>query len=245
MRAPIQKTSRRCRGSVLLIVLITLVFATAALLLFIEKAGTDLLVDIREADAARLRQEAYSALETTLAVLADFQVVDKGLHGPAEGWGDPLGFAGYTPAEGRTVEVTVEDESAKLPLPSVKAPQLIALFQYWQLPQADAERLTDALLGWIKKDHTSTVIGAPTEQDYENAPLPFLPPGRPLRSFAELAAIEGVRQAFFDDTTGLPNALYRHFTDTFSLYDRRAATTTCGRLPVGFWHLQNLRPWFF
>ena len=82
------------RGSVLLIVLVTLVFATSALLLFIEKAGTDLLVPIREADANRLRLEAYSALETTLAVLEDFREVSEGLHSPAEGWSDPLAFAG-------------------------------------------------------------------------------------------------------------------------------------------------------
>jgi len=209
----------RRRGSVLLIVLVTLVFATSALLLFIEKAGTDLLVDIREADATRLRQEAYSALETTLAVLEDFRSVGDGLHGPAEGWGDPLGFAGYAPTEGRTVEVALEDESAKLPLPSVKEETLIALLKYWQGPQTDAERITDSLLGWIKKDHTATTIGAPTLQDYQNTALPFTPPGRSLRSFTELAAIEGVRPLFFDEVTGLPTALYQRFTDTFSLYD--------------------------
>ncbi len=81
------------RGSVLIIVLVSLVFATAALVLFIEKAETDLLVPIREADAARLRLEAYSALETTLAVLEDFRIVSDGLHSPAEGWTDPLDVA--------------------------------------------------------------------------------------------------------------------------------------------------------
>lgn len=206
------------RGSVLLIVLVTLVFATSALLLFIEKAGTDLLVPIREADANRLRLEAYSALETTLAVLEDFREVGEGLHSPAEGWSDPLAFAGYEPGEGRTVEVALEDESAKLPLPSVKPEMLTALFKYWQVPQTDAERITDALLGWIKKDYTPTAIGAPTAQDYENAALPFKPPGRSLRSFSELSAIEGVRQAFFDEATGLPNELHRRFTEVFSLY---------------------------
>lgn len=221
---------RRRRGSVLLIVLVTLVFATSALLLFIEKAGTDLLVDIREADAGRLRLEAYSALETTLAVLEDFRVVGDGLHGPAEGWGDPLGFAGYEPTEGRTVEVTVEDESAKLPLPKVKAEVLIALLKSWQVPQVDAERITDSLLVWMKKGHTATAIGAPTAQDYENAPLPFATPGRSLRSYTELGAIEGVRQAFYDADTGLPNELYQRFTDTFSLYDYDAPNLNGNRL---------------
>jgi hypothetical protein len=218
------------RGSVLIIVLVSLVFATAALVLFIEKAETDLLVPIREADAARLRLEAYSALETTLAVLEDFRIVGDGLHSPAEGWSDPLGFAGYEPAEGRTVEVTMEDESAKLPLPSVKPAMLIALFKYWQVPQTDAERLSDALLTWIQKDHTPTAIGAPTIQDYEALPLPFAPPGRSLRSFAELSAIEGVRQMFFDQDTGQPNELYQRFVATFSLYDFESPNFNGNRL---------------
>ena len=217
------------RGSVLLIVLVTLVFATSALLLFIEKASTDLLVPIREADASRLRLEAYSALETTLAVLEDFREVGEGLHSPAEGWGDPLGFAGYEPSEGRTVEVSLEDESAKLPLPSVKPEVLVALLKYWQVPQVDAERIADSLLGWIKKDYTPTAIGAPTVQDYESAALPFAPPGRSLRSFAELAAIEGVRQAFFDEA-GNSNELYQRFTDTFSLYRYNSPNINGGRL---------------
>jgi hypothetical protein len=218
-----------CRGSVLLIVLVTLVFATSALLLFIEKASTDLLVPIREADASRLRVEAYSALETTLAVLEDFRVVGEGLHSPAEGWGDPLGFAGYEPGEGRTVEVTMEDESAKLPLPSVKPDVLVTLLKYWQVSQTDAERIADALLGWMKKDYTPTSIGAPTARDYDSAVLPFAPPGRSLRSFTELAAIEGVRQAFFDEA-GNPNELHRHFTETFSLYRYKSPNINGARL---------------
>ncbi len=195
-----------------------MVFATFALTMFIEKADNDLLVEIREADASRLRPEAYSALETTLGVLEDFRIVGNGLHSPAEGWSDPLGFAGYEPMqEGRTVEVTLEDESAKLPLATVKPQMLIDLFKYWQVSQTDSERLTDALMGWIKKDYVPTSVGAPRIEDYEATPLPFDPPGRSLRSFSELSAIESVRQAFFDEN-GLPNDLYRHFTETFSLY---------------------------
>lgn len=217
------------RGSVLLIVLVTIVFATSALLLFIEKASVDLLVPIREADAAHLRLEAYSALETTLAVLEDFREAGDGLHSPAEGWGDPLGFAGYEPAEGRTVEVALEDESAKLPLPSVKPAVLVALLKYWQVPQTDAERIADSLLGWIEKDYTPTAIGAPTAKDYEAAAVPYTPPGRSLRSFGELAAIEGVRQVFFDEA-GNPTELHRRFTETFSLYDYESPNINGARL---------------
>src|SRR3954470_8897469 len=117
-----QLRRRSCtRGTVLVIVLITLIFAAFALVIFMDKAGNDLLVEQRDAEARRLRREAYSALEVTLAVLEEFRQADNGLRSPAEGWGDPLVFAGYTPTEDRTVEIAFEDESGKISLPRANA----------------------------------------------------------------------------------------------------------------------------
>jgi hypothetical protein len=143
---------RSTRSSVLVIVLVTIVFTAAALVALIEQASTDLLVESRAVAARRLRREAYSALEVTLATLQGFVTAGNGLHHPAEGWGDPLGFAGWTPREGCTAEVTLEDESGKLPLPRADATVLANLFESWSLTPADAQRLTDALLGWMRKD---------------------------------------------------------------------------------------------
>jgi hypothetical protein len=137
---------RSTRSSVLVIVLVTLLFTAVALVAFIEQASSDLLVEARVAAAKRLRREAYSALEVTLATLQDFSKAGNGLHHPAEGWGDPLGFAGWTPREGCTAEVTLEDESGKIPLAKVDRATLVNVFKAWQLAQADAERLADSLL---------------------------------------------------------------------------------------------------
>ena len=57
----------------MVIVLVTLLFTTIALVAFVEKASDDLLVEAREAASRRLRQEAYSALEVTLCVLEEFR----------------------------------------------------------------------------------------------------------------------------------------------------------------------------
>ena len=65
--APRQFCRAQPRASVLVIVMITILFTAFALVAFIEKAGNDLLVEHREAQARRLRMEAYSALEVTLA----------------------------------------------------------------------------------------------------------------------------------------------------------------------------------
>jgi hypothetical protein len=208
----------RRRGSVLIIVLVTMLFAVAALTLFIEKASTDLIVATRDATDTRLRAEAYSALETTVAVLVDFKEALGGLHSPAEGWSAPLEFAGYEPGPDREVEVTFEDESGKISLPNVDALTLINLFKGWQLSQPDAERLSDALLGWMKKGHTPTSVASPTPSDYDRGDLPYQPPLRSLRSFSELTAIEYAREVFYDEN-GNPNDLWHRFVATFSLYN--------------------------
>jgi hypothetical protein len=203
------------RGSVLVIVMITLLFATFALVAFMEKAAVDLLVEQRDALTRRLRAEAYSALEVTLGVLVDFREAGNGLRSPSEGWNDPLAFASYTPADGRVVEITFEDESGKLPLPRATAPVLANLFLQWGVLKADAEALADVLLGWMKRDHVYT---SPLQPNYEYGAIPYEPPGRPLRSYHELAAIEKARD-FFYDPDGRPNDFWRRFVDNVSLFD--------------------------
>lgn len=205
----------RRRGSVIVIVMVTLLFATFALIAFMEKASVDLLVEQRESVTRRLRIEAYSALETTLAVLEEFREVGQGLRSPAEGWSNPLEFAGYTPSEGRTIQVSFEDESGKISLPRVTPQVLIDLFKTWGILQTDAEMLADALMGWMKREHT---YSSGVQPNYDQGPLPFEPPRRSLRSFHELAAIEKVREVFYD-SEGRPNEYWKRFVDTVSLID--------------------------
>ncbi|MEY2879162.1 MAG: hypothetical protein RLZZ15_1542 [Verrucomicrobiota bacterium] len=209
----LHRARRATRGSVILIVMITLLFASFALLAFIERAANDLLVDQREAEARRLRVEAYSALEVTLAVLEDFRLASDGLHSPAEGWADPLAFAGYTPANDRKVDVAFEDESGKISLPHATPLVMSRLFQQWGFTQNESDDLADALQGWMKRDHLYRTAISP---DYESGSLPYEVPGRPLRTYTELAAIALFREKFYD-ADGRPNDHWRRFVDNVSL----------------------------
>lgn len=204
-------------GSVILIVLVTITFATVALFSFMERASNDLLVEKRVYDAARLRLEAYSALETTLAVLEDFRQVNGSLRSPAEGWGNPLEWSGYEPEAGRKVEVAFVDESGKFSLPNATQSTMINLYKDWGLSQPEAEILADAILSWMKKDYVPSSAGAPDKDDYEREEIPFDPPGRPLRSYDELATIAVARDVFYDEA-GQPNELWQRFVNAFSLY---------------------------
>ena len=210
------QSSRRLRGSVILLVLVTVLLVAFLLTKFVQRAGTELLTDARAADQTRLRRVAYSALEVTLAVLADFRAQDRGLFSPAQGWDQPLAYAGYTPPAGQNVTITVEDESGKLSLPHTAAATLEVLLEILGLSRNDAERVADALLVWTRADHVAKSVESDTGK-YERAALPHHPAGRPLRSFAELAAVATARDFFFDEH-GQPTQLARDFAANVSLY---------------------------
>lgn len=57
---------------------------------------------------------ADSALETSLAVLAELKALDKGLFSPAQGWDDPMEYFKFPLPEGYTIKVTINDETGKL-----------------------------------------------------------------------------------------------------------------------------------
>ncbi|OIQ97103.1 general secretion pathway protein K [mine drainage metagenome] len=230
------RTWSRRRGAVLLVVLITILFAGAALTLFMQRANDDLLIGMRDADARRLRPEAYSALETTLAVLEDFIQVNGSLKSPAEGWGDPLNWAGYAPEQGRTVTVDFVDESGKVSLPHVTDAYLVDLFKSWDMRQTDAERVADALMLWMTKSYVPTSDFTPT---YDLDPIPFGNPQRPLRTWSELESIDVVKDMFFDHD-GQPNDLWRRFRSTFSLFDFTASNINAGN--AGLMQELNLDP---
>lgn len=202
-------------GSVLVVVMVTLIFAASALVVFMDKATNDLLVEQRDAEARRLRMEAYSALEVTLAVLEEFRRVGNGLHSPAEGWSDPLAFAAYVPTEDRKVDVAFEDESGRISLPRADVATLTNLFKNWLIPENDATALADALTGWMKKEH---IYSTGLQPSYEQSAIPYAEPHRSIRSFQELGAIDKVREMFFDEE-GRPNDLWRRFVDSVSLLD--------------------------
>lgn len=221
----------RPRGSVILLVLFTILFAVYALTKFVERAAVDLLSESRVSVGDRLRLEAYSALEVTLAVLEDFRAVNGALRSPAEGWSDPLAFAGYQPAEGREATVAFEDESSKISLPNADFQALAQLFVMLGQQETDAERLADALLLWMRPGYEPSSALAPRAIDYERGAIPHEPPGRSLRSFAELAGIPGVRESFYDEA-GHPNDLWRAFASSVSLFNYKQPNANGGNVAV-------------
>jgi len=198
------------------LVLVTVALTSFLVFKFVQRAGTELLADARAGAQAQLRREAYSSLEVTLATLADINSIDTGLHSPAQGWDRPLEYAGYTPSAGRTVEVTFEDESGKISLPRANLATLQALLEQLGLGSTEAEKASDAILVWTRADYEPASLDT-AGASYQRAALPYNPAQRPLRSYAELAAVEYVRNIFFDEN-GRPTQLGQDFAANVSLY---------------------------
>lgn len=213
MRARSHLSTRR--GSVIAIVLAVIALASFLLASFIERSTTELLVETRAAQTTRLRATAQSGLEAALAVVAAYQAEDGGLFSPAQGWGDPLAGAGL--ALGSGVRVRVLDESGRPSLPRMDPPAVAKLLEELGLRRDESGRVAEALGVWTRQTRGTARLETEARQ-YELADLPHRAPGRPLESFAELAAVAVARDHFFDES-GRPTELLRRFAAEVSLHD--------------------------
>lgn len=197
-----QPVLRARRGSVIVVVLVTLMLAALMLVKFMESTAVELTLATRQADRDRLRGDAYAALETALAVMAEIKAIDDGLRSPEQGWGDPYAYAGETPREGVAVSFTFTDESGKASLPNLDQEELVDMALALGLTEFDARNFADGLLVWTKRDHVPQTIDAEAS-NYERALLPHEPPGRGLRSWDELRAVRVARDFVYDEDGAL------------------------------------------
>ncbi|HET7535672.1 MAG TPA: hypothetical protein VFJ90_04410, partial [Candidatus Didemnitutus sp.] len=216
-RAPefLPASRRATRGTVAVLVLVTVALASFLLMAFIRRSGTELLADARAAERRQLRSEAYSALEATIAMLAAQREADGALHSPEEGWADLVSATGYVPKTGLQVEIGFSDESGKISLPQADAVTLETALENAGLDQGAAEKMSNAMLAWSRKGQPgdSTDTDSP---DYTRNDPPYGPAHRPILSWSELGAIEMDRRIFYDED-GRATDVLRTFMRDFSL----------------------------
>jgi hypothetical protein len=206
------------RGSVIVVVLVTLLLASMMLMKFIENSAVELTLATRQADKVRLRADAYAALETALAVMAEIKAVDENLFSPEQGWDDPYGYAGESPREGLSVEFAFTDESGKLSLPGLSFQDMVEFVQVLGKSETDARRFADGLYAWTTADHTPQDMDAEASR-YERETLPHTPPKRSLRSWDELRSVRVAREYVYEEEgTGALTEFGQALRDNLSLY---------------------------
>jgi hypothetical protein len=202
------------RGSVIILVLATVLFTSFLLTAFIQRSSMELLADMRARSRADLRLEAYSALETALAIIAAEEPDAAAFYRPDWDWPVLLADAGFQPGRGRSVMIELTDESARISLSGADEGLLETGMRNAGLSDEEAEWMSRTLVDWKNKAEVNPDPDAP---DYELNVLPYKTGRRSLRSWSELAAVELDHAVFFGET-GEPKPAYYAIQRDFSLH---------------------------
>jgi hypothetical protein len=238
--APCSTPPAEKHGAVLLLVLGVILLASWMLVQIIGRVGEEVALRGIDNQNDDLRAAAFQALEVTIGVLAEVQLLDGGLFSPVQGWGAPLAYAGFPSpgnatnlqpasaaetsafqgleemaafafAPGIDVDVEILDESGRLPLNQTTEERWKQLFEEMEIQSSDAAALTDALLDWIDADDEPRLYGAEAGF-YQRRDPPYLPANGPIDDLFQLALVEGFDRLFFDGD-GFANELFRTFQD--------------------------------
>lgn len=206
------------RDGLILIAVLGFVFLIAVFITqFLDLATRQMRMRAIELSRTDLRTTAYSALEVTLAVMAEFQEIDDGLHRPSQGWGNPIDYAELAWPLGVEVRVTIEDETGRIPLEPLDEDLLRTLLDSLEVDYSDIDVMIDSLLDWTDENDSYRLNGA--EDDYyQREDPPYLPANGPLTNFDTLAKIRGFKDVLFDED-GVPNELYYRFIAAVSLHN--------------------------
>lgn len=204
------------KGSVLIAVLAMTALVSFILLEFMEEATAKIKYYGLFYNRDDLRTEAYSVLETTLAVIDEIREIDNALHSPVQGWGNPLQYSKLQFDPSLKIDVRISDETAKFSLTRADPLILNTIFDEMGISLQDAETLTDSILDWIDEDDLERLNGAEIDY-YENIGNGYNPANAELQSWEELRLIKGFDTLFFDET-GHPTDYFNQFKSAVSLY---------------------------
>lgn len=207
---------RSRRGSIVAAVLALIVLLSFLVVAFLGDVKDRLRYSAQFQYQDDLRVEAYSALEVTLAVLNVFHEVDGSLWTQQQGWGDPLGWANYTPGSGVQVSVRFQDETGKFSLNKTDLATFRLVFEELGIPLSEGDEVADAILDWVDEDDERRLNGFDGDDYRDIDPVGYEPANQPIRSWDELELIEPFRLVFFDEE-GVPLPIYREFRGAFSL----------------------------
>ncbi len=197
---------------------------------FLDIATRQMRMRAVEMGRTDLRTTAYSALEVTMAVLAEFQEIDEGLNRPSQGWGDPIGYSQLVWPEGVEVKVTIEDETGRIPLNPMPEEDIKALLDYMEIDFTDIDIMVDSLADWTDENDMHRLNGA-EEDYYQREDPPYSPANGPLNSFDRLSKIRGFKEEFFDED-GVPNELYYRFISAVSLHNTNKVNINTASMDV-------------
>lgn len=208
-----QGIQNKSQGSIIVFVLGMIVLLSALIVGFIQELEPHILINTVKQSEEDLKRVAYSSLETTLGVMAQYKEVDGALYAPSQGWGNPLQFAEVN-FDGFEVTIEFEDETGKLPINGLTEETYIKMFENLGVDSYAGAELVDKLMDWTDEDDLARLNGAESDY-YLDAIIPYVPANQPLHSLEELRMVAGFDELFFD-IYGNPNEFFYVLESMFS-----------------------------
>ncbi len=213
---------RRRDGSVLVAVLAIILLLSFLITRFMEEAVEDLEYRAIFNEPTDVRSFAYSMLEVTLATIQEVALIDDGkLYAPEQGWSDPIRYAAIPIPNDWEVQVSIVDESGKLPINTMSEELLNRLLEEeLDLDFGTTRELSSSLLDWIDANDERRLNGAESEEYLSRNPA-YKAANGPIQSLEELRYIQGWEDEFFDET-GRPNELFTQLSNLVSVLNTGA-----------------------
>lgn len=184
---------------------------------FMDEALDDLEYRAIFNEPTDVRSFAFSMLEVALATIHEVALIDDGkLYAPEQGWGRPIEYAGIQVPHGWEVDITIQDESGKLPINTMSERLLNRMLEEsLDFDFSTARRLSSVLLDWIDSDDIRRLNGAESD-DYLARNPPYRAANGPLQSLDELRLLFVWEDEFFDDN-GAPNERFEKLSQMVSV----------------------------
>lgn len=161
------------KGGILLYMLGVVTLLSIVVTEFLIEAATTMRYRSQITGRQDLEIIAYSALETSLAVLAEIKELDEGLYSPVQGWGDPMQYAKVLSIpSGYTVKVTINDETGKLSIYEEKLDDFGNLLTEMGISYENLENLKSELKKYLdkfKEEQTQSPRNNPQRENSSNS----------------------------------------------------------------------------
>ncbi len=207
------KELSKSKGSIIVFVLGMIVLLSGLIVSFIRELEPHILINTVKQSEEDLKRVAYSSLDTTLAVMAQYKEIDGALYAPSQGWADPLRFA-EVEFDGFEVEIEFMDETGKLPINGLSEETYIRMFKIMGFDDYASVEFVDKLMDWTDEDDLARINGAESDF-YQDAIIPYVAANQPVYSLEELRMVAGFDEEFFD-IYGRPNELFYQLDAMFS-----------------------------
>jgi hypothetical protein len=231
----LKENSSQKRGSILIFVLVLIVLLSVIATRLMQETMQEMRYVSQQHFRDNLRTHAYSVLDLSVGVLNEFKMIERTLHAPSQGWGNPLSYSEIEPFENNVKwDVRIIDESGKVPFSSAREEDMVYLFATMVsddslVDEDDGQPYYDALMDWQDADDEERDEGA--EDDYyEDLAPPYFTPGQRIENFEEFRMIKGFAYDYNDpDNSGIFYAEdgretrdFHNFRNSFSFFHKGA-----------------------